>query len=190
MGAAGGVASTAQPRAGASGSSRAKRRKPSLSVLLITDPINDVYGGAPLELLDELRTRGIDVVVTDLERLRDSNPVYSSLWRMFLQWWGNFVRGGAMTNPFTSERREITLRSWLALLNFKANHRKLIVADRERRHADRRWSRPRIRTMRAARTRTWRCASPARSPSTSSTARWRSRASPAGADTSTQPSPG
>jgi phosphatidylserine/phosphatidylglycerophosphate/cardiolipin synthase-like enzyme len=34
-------------------------------------------------------------------------------------------------NPFTSDGSKITLRSWLALLNFKANHRKLIVADRE-----------------------------------------------------------
>ena len=62
---------------------------PSLSILLLTDPINDVYGGAPSPLLAELRKAGIEVVVTDLERLRDSNPFYSSLWRTLLQWWGN-----------------------------------------------------------------------------------------------------
>ena len=63
-----------------------KAAKPSLSILLITDPINDVYGGAQSALLDQLRAAGIDVVTTDLERLRDSNPLYSSLWRLFGQW--------------------------------------------------------------------------------------------------------
>ena len=108
-----------------------KQAVPSLSVLLLTDPINDVYGGAPSPALAELRKAGIEVVVTDLESLRDSNPLYSSIWRMLLQWWGNAPSGGGMSNPFNSDGSEITLRSWLALLNFKANHRKLVVADRE-----------------------------------------------------------
>lgn len=108
-----------------------KQAVPSLSVLLITDPINDVYGGAPSPALAELRKAGIEVVVTNLEPLRDSNPGYSSLWRMLLQWWGNSPAGGGMMNPFASDGSGITLRSWFALLNFKANHRKLIVADRE-----------------------------------------------------------
>jgi phosphatidylserine/phosphatidylglycerophosphate/cardiolipin synthase-like enzyme len=108
-----------------------KQAVPSLSILLITDPINDVYGGAPSPALAELRKAGIEVVVTDLERLRDSNPLYSSVWRILLQWWGNSATGGGMSNPFSSDGSEITVRSWLALLNFKANHRKLIVADRE-----------------------------------------------------------
>jgi phosphatidylserine/phosphatidylglycerophosphate/cardiolipin synthase-like enzyme len=108
-----------------------KQAVPELQILLLTDPINDVYGGAPSQLLAELRKAGVDVVVTDLERMRDSNPLYSSLWRTLLQWWGNSASGGSMSNPFTTEGSSITLRSWLALLNFKANHRKLIVADRE-----------------------------------------------------------
>ncbi|MGH8176159.1 MAG: phospholipase D-like domain-containing protein [Steroidobacter sp.] len=107
-----------------------KAARPGLSVLLVTDPINDVYGGAPSALLNELRTAGVDVVITDLAPMRDSNPLYSSFWRMFVQWWGNKPRGGSMLNPFTTDGSAITLRSWLALLNFKANHRKLIVADR------------------------------------------------------------
>ena len=51
-----------------------KQAQPAISILLITDPINEVYGGARSPLLDELRRAGIDVVVTDLEKLRDSNP--------------------------------------------------------------------------------------------------------------------
>jgi phosphatidylserine/phosphatidylglycerophosphate/cardiolipin synthase-like enzyme len=107
-----------------------KRVQPSLAVLLVTDPINTVYGGARSELLEALRAAGVDVVLTDLERLRDSNPLYSGFWRMFLQWWGNASAGGSAPNPFARDGSRITWRSWLALLNFKANHRKLIVADR------------------------------------------------------------
>lgn len=107
-----------------------KQARPDLAVLLVTDPINDIYGGAQSPLLAQLRAAGIEVVVTDLRQLRDSNPAYSSLWRMFVQWWGNRDGGGSLPNPFAAEPAHISLRSWLSLLNFKANHRKLIVADR------------------------------------------------------------
>lgn len=108
-----------------------KAANPELTILLITDPINDVYGGMPSPLLNELRAAGIEVVSTDLDRLRDSNPSYSALWRMLLQWWGNSPEGGSMMNPFAPPGSPpITLRSYLALANFKANHRKVIVADR------------------------------------------------------------
>jgi phosphatidylserine/phosphatidylglycerophosphate/cardiolipin synthase-like enzyme len=108
-----------------------KAARPDLPILLITDPINDIYGGMPSQLMNELRAAGIDVVVTDLDPLRDSNPIYSALWRMFIQWWGNAPGGGSMLNPFAGPNAHpITLRSWLSLMNFKANHRKVIVADR------------------------------------------------------------
>jgi phosphatidylserine/phosphatidylglycerophosphate/cardiolipin synthase-like enzyme len=106
-----------------------KRANPAISILLVTDPINDVYGGIRSPLLDELRAAGIDVVVTNLTALRDSNPLYSAWWRMFIQWWGNAPDEGSMPNPFDTGPAKITLRSWFALANFKANHRKLIVAD-------------------------------------------------------------
>ena len=105
-----------------------KKTDPQLVILFITDPINNVYGGMSSALLGELRSAGIDVVITDLEALRDSNALYSPFWRTFVQWWGNSAEGGWMPNPFAPDS-QITLRSWLALLNFKANHRKVVVAD-------------------------------------------------------------
>lgn len=108
-----------------------KRAQPQLTMLLITDPINEIYGGLKSPLLDELRAAGIAVVVTNLTALRDSNPAYSAWWRMLAQWWGNKPDKGSMPNPFDTGPSHITLRSWLALANFKANHRKLVVADRE-----------------------------------------------------------
>ena len=105
-----------------------KRTRPELHILLITDPINDVYGGNPSALLAELRGAGIDVVPTALPALRDSNPAYSAVWRGLLQWWGNSP-GGWLPDPFDRKGPAVSLRSWLALLNFKANHRKVLVAD-------------------------------------------------------------
>src|SRR6185295_13496067 len=64
-----------------------KKLKPDLRILFITDPINDVYGGDPSKDLQKLREAGIDVVTTDLDALRDSNYLYSSLWRLAISWW-------------------------------------------------------------------------------------------------------
>src|SRR5690606_24917980 len=103
-----------------------KSSEPKMTILFITDPINEVYGGMTSALLGELRSAGVEVVITDLEALRDSNPLYSPFWRTFVQWWGNSAEGGWMPNPFAPDSK-ITLRSWWTLLNFKANHRKVIV---------------------------------------------------------------
>ena len=106
-----------------------KAARPDLRIVLITDPVNEIYGGAHARMLERLRRGGIEVVTTDLRQLRDSNPAYSALWRLFVQWFGNEPDSGLMPNPFGAPPQHISLRSWLALLNFKANHRKLIVAD-------------------------------------------------------------
>ncbi|WP_341936901.1 phospholipase D-like domain-containing protein [Marinimicrobium sp. C2-29] len=105
---------------------RQKREHPGMEVRVITDPINTVYGGRPAEHLERLEAAGISVTLTDLTRLRDSNPLYSGFWRLLVQPWGN-SREGWLPNPFGEG--EVSLRSYLALLNFKANHRKLIIAD-------------------------------------------------------------
>jgi phosphatidylserine/phosphatidylglycerophosphate/cardiolipin synthase-like enzyme len=105
-----------------------KLANPQLHILLITDPINQVYGGRPSALLADLQRAGIDVVNTELNGLRDSNPMYSAVWRIGVQWFGNSASGGWLPDPFRGQG-DVTLRSWLTLANFKANHRKVIVAD-------------------------------------------------------------
>jgi phosphatidylserine/phosphatidylglycerophosphate/cardiolipin synthase-like enzyme len=105
-----------------------KRAQPNLQILFITDPINDLYGGRRSTLFAELERAGAEIVRTDLLRLRDSNAFYSAAWRIGAQWFGNSASGGWLPDPFR-EQGNATLRSWLALGNFKANHRKSIVAD-------------------------------------------------------------
>lgn len=107
-----------------------KRADAALQILVITDPINDMYGGATSALFSELQQAHIEVVRTDLTMLRDSNAAYSAVWRGLLQWWGNSNDGGWLANPFDAASPPVTLRSWFNLLNFKANHRKVIVTDR------------------------------------------------------------
>jgi len=107
-----------------------KRLHPDLRVLFITDPINDLYGGDPSQDVARLRQAGIDVVVTDLDRLRDSNFIYSGLWRLGIQWWNDGGLGeGWLPNPLDERSEPVTFGAWARLLNFKANHRKVVVAD-------------------------------------------------------------
>lgn len=104
-----------------------KRAVPQLRAVLITDPVNTVYGGLEAGHLKRLEAAGVEVVTTRLDRLRDSNTAWSSLWRLFFKPWGNSAEGGTRANPFGEGK--VTLRSWLTLLNFKANHRKVVIAD-------------------------------------------------------------
>lgn len=104
-----------------------KAEKPALSILVITDPLNTVYGGTTSPWFDAMRRAGIPVIETALAPLRDSNPAWSSVWRLCCQWFGNHSGGGWL--PSALGTKPVTLRSYLALLNFKANHRKLVIAD-------------------------------------------------------------
>ena len=64
--------------------------------------------------LQLLRAAGVEVVLARLDKLRDPNFLYSSLWRLGLRWWDG-PRG-----PLGFETRR---------LNFKSDHRKVVIAD-------------------------------------------------------------
>jgi hypothetical protein len=131
----GSLAAPGAPLRGISGELRdaliaQRQAHPDLKVLFITDPINEVYGSEPSRDLILLRGAGVNVVVTDLDRLRDSNPIYSGFWRLAIRWWDGSGRGtGWLPNPLDEDDRPITFGSWARLINFKANHRKVIIAD-------------------------------------------------------------
>jgi phosphatidylserine/phosphatidylglycerophosphate/cardiolipin synthase-like enzyme len=107
-----------------------RQEVPGLKVLFITDPINEIYGSVPSADLRLLRAAGIDVVVTDLDRLRDSNHLYSSAWRLTINWWSPNPRGtGSLPNPLEDSDTPLTFGAWARLLNFKANQRKVVIGD-------------------------------------------------------------
>lgn len=106
-----------------------KKTEPKITIVVITDPFNLLYGGHISQQLSELKQNDIQVIVTNLLPLRDSNPAYSSLWRTFFVWFGNNPEKGILPNPFIYQGDKVTFRTYFSLLNFKANHRKLIVTD-------------------------------------------------------------
>ena len=106
-----------------------KKRIPSIKIDFITDPVNNVYGGVKSKEIELMRKAEINVIYTDLNKLRDSNLLYSPIWRIFIQWFGNSDRGGIFKHPFSEDEPGVTLRSYLSLLNYKANHRKVVLAD-------------------------------------------------------------
>lgn len=106
---------------------RKRLQNPNIEIKLITDPINSVYGGIAPEQYYQLRQGGVDVIETDLAPLRASNPLWSGLWYMCCQGLGNNTEKGWLPNPFGEGK--VTLRSYLNLFNFKANHRKTMVVN-------------------------------------------------------------
>ena len=104
-----------------------KISNPNIEIKFITDPVNSVYGGLAPEHYRQLRKVGIDLIETDLTSLRASNPVWSGFWYLCCQGAGNNAERGWLKNPLGEGK--VTLRSYFALFNFKANHRKTLVVN-------------------------------------------------------------
>jgi phosphatidylserine/phosphatidylglycerophosphate/cardiolipin synthase-like enzyme len=100
---------------------------PSLPILVIVDPINLTYGDVLPPELKALQEAGIDVVTANLDPLRDSNAGYSALWRLLLKWWLRPSAHGNLPNPLDGASQPVSAGAYARMLNFKANHRKLIV---------------------------------------------------------------
>jgi len=97
-----------------------KRQRPNLAVLLVTDPRSAADGGTSAQTLEALERAGIVVSRANLERMRDPDPLYSSLWRLTVAWW---------SNPFDENRRPGGWASGLRRRNLKSDERRLFVAD-------------------------------------------------------------
>ncbi|MDF2963341.1 MAG: hypothetical protein K0S39_5076, partial [Paenibacillus sp.] len=106
-----------------------KKKHPGMPVILITDEVNTFYGSAPSPELNRLKEAGIDTFISNVNPLRDSTPLYSGVWRMFIGWFGQ-PEGGWLPNPMVDTAPPVTLRSYLKLLNVKANHRKVIATEK------------------------------------------------------------
>ncbi|PRO67308.1 phospholipase [Alkalicoccus urumqiensis] len=107
-----------------------KRENPEMEIVVLTDPINTGYDTYEAEALASMDEAGVDVIYTDLSELRDSNPLYSGWWRSYLQWWEP-GENGILPNPFSPEAPDFTVPSYASLLNFKANHRKVVLSEKE-----------------------------------------------------------
>jgi len=107
-------------------------QNPDLPMLVITDPINRIYGDHAPGFYQRLADAGIPVVFTALDQLPDSNKLYApQAW-----FWSRFLPAEKtddsrlIPNPFNPEGEKLTLAQFGRLLYFKANHRKLLITGR------------------------------------------------------------
>lgn len=107
-------------------------RNPEMPMLVITDPVNRIYGDHAPDFYQRLADAGIPVVFTALEQLPESNRLYApQAW-----FWSKFLPGEKpeparpVPNPFNPEGERLSLAELGRLLYFKANHRKVLVAGR------------------------------------------------------------
>jgi phosphatidylserine/phosphatidylglycerophosphate/cardiolipin synthase-like enzyme len=102
----------------------------SMPIVFVTDYFNTFYGSYKTDEIQQLEEHNISIVFTNMNRMRDSNPLYTSFWRMFIQPFGSpSFTGGVIDNPLGNG--SVSIRSVLALPNFKANHRKIILNENE-----------------------------------------------------------
>ncbi len=108
-----------------------KQANPDIRIDVVIDPINTAYGGYDSPQLKALSEAGVNVVVVDLKKLRDEIPVYSAPWRVAVSWLGNSSRHGWLPNLLNRGGQPLTLRSYLAGWNLKADHRKIFLMDNQ-----------------------------------------------------------
>lgn len=100
-----------------------------LKIDFITDPLNTLYNGYKSPELELLKEANINLILTDMRKTRDNTYLYSPAWRTFIQWFGNSDENGWLKHPLVEVGDKVSLRSYLALGNLKANHRKVVVVD-------------------------------------------------------------
>lgn len=107
-----------------------KAENPNIRITVLTDKINTFYGSYSSPQFDKLEAAGVQVVFANTSKLKDANPLYTSAYRAFIHWWGT-PRGGWIPSPFQPDSTKVTARSYLDALNLRANHRKLIMSEKE-----------------------------------------------------------
>jgi phosphatidylserine/phosphatidylglycerophosphate/cardiolipin synthase-like enzyme len=112
-----------------------KREAPDADILVLTDAINRGYGRQEPAFFHRMRDAGIHVVFTDLDRLPDSNPLYSAPARFYgaalsripaVRAW---LDGVVSFNLLNADGPPMTRLQLFRLLHLKANHRKVLLTD-------------------------------------------------------------
>ena len=107
-----------------------KKANPDMPIYFITDEFNIFYYSHKNSHLERMKEVGIEVIITNMLKLRDSHQPYSLFWRLIPRWFGDPNYKGIMKNRVTEPNEKMAIRSLLKLLNFKANHRKIILSEK------------------------------------------------------------
>ncbi|MBI4778574.1 hypothetical protein HY792_06630 [Candidatus Desantisbacteria bacterium] len=120
---------------------RKKQSCPRINILVLTDPINRIYGNMEPDFFCKMKDAGIGIVFTDLSKMNDSNLIYSSPITMIghyckkIPWINRLIDKAFLPNIMNINSKQMSLRQMIRLLFFKANHRKVIIVDT----ADNKW---------------------------------------------------
>ena len=108
-----------------------RKRSPDIPIYFITDEFNGLYYSYQPRHLEMLAESGVEIIMTDMTCMPNSNWAYSIFWHLIPRWTGNPNYKGWLPNIFGDPDHKMALRSFLKLLNFKANHRKVVVTDQQ-----------------------------------------------------------
>ena len=100
---------------------------PDLKVYVLSDENNNLYGAFEHPFITDMKKAGIDVIVVDIFKLKDTFPWYSPIWRTLIEPHGNPQGKGWIGNFYGPMWPKLTLRNLLRALNVKADHRKIFL---------------------------------------------------------------
>ena len=108
-----------------------KQENPDLKVYVLADENNNFYGAFEHPFITSMKEAGINVIIVDIFKLKDTFPWYSPMWRNIIKPLGNPQNKGWIGNFYGEMWPKLTLRNLFRALNVKADHKKVFLNERE-----------------------------------------------------------
>ena len=108
-----------------------QKENPNLKVYILADETNNFYGAFEHPFITSMKNAGINVIIVDIFKLKDTFPWYSPFWRTFIKPMGNPQNKGWITNFYGDMWPKLTIRNLLRALNVKAVHKKVFLNEKE-----------------------------------------------------------
>ena len=108
-----------------------QKENPNLKVYILADENNNFYGAFEHPFITSMKNAGINVIIVDIFKLKDTFPWYSPIWRTFIEPMGNPQNKGWITNFYGDMWPKLTIRNLLRALNVKADHKKVFLNEKE-----------------------------------------------------------
>ena len=108
-----------------------QKENPNLKVYILADENNNFYGAFEHPFITSMKNAGINVIIVDIFKLKDTFPWYSPFWRTFIKPMENPQNKGWITNFYGDMWPKLTIRNLLRALNVKADHKKVFLNEKE-----------------------------------------------------------
>ena len=108
-----------------------QKENPNLKVYILADENNNFYGAFEHPFITSMKNAGINVIIVDIFKLKDTFPWYSPFWRTFIKPMGNPQNKGWITNFYGDMWPKLTIINLLRALNVKADHKKVFLNEKE-----------------------------------------------------------